>query len=126
MYPVVIECRVSRSGEMADARDSKSLEGNFMWVRLPPSAPVFLFILGILSPYGTSTPVGARPRHVAPRLDIRFAHSLKTSPQACFFTRRPLEGNFMWVRCGFPENCKIFRVKGFHLRHQSFCLSSGF
>ena len=24
---------------MADARDSKSLEGNFMWVRLPPPAP---------------------------------------------------------------------------------------
>ena len=24
---------------MADATDSKSVEGNFMWVRLPPSAP---------------------------------------------------------------------------------------
>ncbi len=24
---------------MADARDSKSLEGDFMWVRLPPPAP---------------------------------------------------------------------------------------
>ena len=47
-------------GEMADARDSKSREGNFMWVRLPPPAPK-IFICGILSPYGTSTPVGARP-----------------------------------------------------------------
>ena len=24
---------------MADATDSKSVEGNFMWVRLPPAAP---------------------------------------------------------------------------------------
>lgn len=24
---------------MADAQDSKSCEGNFMWVRLPPSRP---------------------------------------------------------------------------------------
>ena len=24
---------------MADATDSKSVEGNFMWVRLPPPAP---------------------------------------------------------------------------------------
>ena len=28
-----------RSGGMADAADSKSAEGNFMRVRLPPSAP---------------------------------------------------------------------------------------
>ena len=26
-------------GGMADATDSKSVEGNFMWVRLPPPAP---------------------------------------------------------------------------------------
>ncbi len=30
---------LSRCGGMADATDSKSVEGNFMWVRLPPSAP---------------------------------------------------------------------------------------
>ena len=28
-----------RSGEMADAQDSKSCEGNFMRVQVPPSAP---------------------------------------------------------------------------------------
>ena len=31
--------KIGRCGGMADATDSKSVEGNFMWVRLPPSAP---------------------------------------------------------------------------------------
>ena len=31
--------KICRCGGMADATDSKSVEGNFMWVRLPPSAP---------------------------------------------------------------------------------------
>ena len=30
---------MSWCGGMADAMDSKSIEGNFMWVRLPPPAP---------------------------------------------------------------------------------------
>ncbi len=45
---------------MADARDSKSREGNFMWVRPPPPAPMKK--LRDFESRGTSTPVGARPR----------------------------------------------------------------
>ena len=32
-------CAPSPGGGMADAKDSKSFEGNLMWVRLPPRAP---------------------------------------------------------------------------------------
>ena len=36
----VLKClRLTGCGGMADAADSKSAEGNFMWVRLPPSRP---------------------------------------------------------------------------------------
>ena len=45
---------------------------------------------------GTSTPVGARPRTSRSRL------WLKTTITGLFFTRRPLEGNFMWVRLPPP------------------------
>ena len=72
---------------MADARDSKSLEGNFMWVRLPPPAPFFYNIkfnfVGILSPCGTSTPVGARPRTSRSRLWLEMTiqgHFFNASP----------------------------------------------
>ena len=46
---------------MADAQDSKSCEGNFMWVQVPPSAPRILkngfnlFFLFILLNQGTFT-----------------------------------------------------------------------
>ena len=46
---------------MADAQDSKSCEGNFMWVQVPPSAPrtqknrFDLFFLFILLNQGTFT-----------------------------------------------------------------------
>lgn len=42
-----------RSGGMADAEDSKSSEGDFVWVQLPPPAPtwqsIVLFFLGAVS-----------------------------------------------------------------------------
>ena len=37
----VYEGLSSRSGEMADASDSKSDEGNLVWVRIPPPAPFY-------------------------------------------------------------------------------------
>ncbi len=46
---IISQCRC---GGMADATDSKSVGGNFMWVRLPPSAPQALrltFIVQLLS-----------------------------------------------------------------------------
>ena len=83
---------------MADARDSKSREGNFMWVRTTIFS--FLFFCGILSPYGTSTPVGARP-HIA-YANVLPALAKNNHTRVVFLTRRPREGNFMWVRLPPP------------------------
>ena len=51
---------------MADARDSKSREGNFMWVRPPPPAP--MKNCGILSPVGHQLLSEPDREQVAPRL----------------------------------------------------------
>ena len=40
---IKINFKICGCGGMADAPDSKSGEGNFMWVRLPPSAPNKMF-----------------------------------------------------------------------------------
>ena len=78
---------------MADARDSKSREGNFMRVRPPPSAPENLlygfFYCGILSPAGHQIPVGTRPR------TSRSLALAKNNPLGCFLNASPREGNFM-------------------------------
>ena len=39
ILPLTSKTKMCRCGGMADARDSKSLEGNFMRVRPPPPAP---------------------------------------------------------------------------------------
>ena len=38
--------------ELADAHDSKSCDGNIVWVRFPPSAPMLTIILGIVGVIG--------------------------------------------------------------------------
>ena len=55
---------------MADARDSKSLEGNFMWVRLPPPAPA--------------------SAKTALLLVFAFLKSEKLRPNICFRLSRPI------------------------------------
>lgn len=64
---------------MADAQDSKSCEGNFMWVRLPPSAPknkkrglymkkiCSLFVLGLCSIF-LFTGCGGNKYYTAPEI----------------------------------------------------------
>ena len=74
---------------MADAQDSKSCEGNFMWVQVPPSAPIilkngfdlfFLFILlnqGTFTLYSGTRQLRCHPKYTTKEFTVLLSIDLK-------------------------------------------------
>ncbi len=97
---------------MADATDSKSVEGNFMWVRLPPAAPDDHIIkrmafrtIGVPENVNHFWGKGTNERWCFFLPSGKQARA-KFVTQADATDSKSVEGNFMWVRLppAAPDN----------------------